>query len=214
MIKLIRGEERSHYPDLIAQMHRLRYDVFHKIKNWEVPLINSWEIDGYDALNPLYVLALDENGRVSGSCRLLPTMGFNMLNDTFPQLLPEGHRVESPRIWECSRFAIDVSHYDSSARRRMARATAELGLAMNEIGMWLGLTHIVGVYDEAMNRMLNAFGCGGDPLCGPVRVGCVDAYSVLYEVGAEWLERVARVSGVQEVEIDGLDRQPSRRKAA
>ena len=109
MIKVIPGELRSHYPRLIDEMHRLRRSVFHERLRWQVPVINRWEVDGYDALNPLYVLATNEREEVLGSLRLLPTTSFNMLNDTFPELLPDGQRIESPLIWEASRFAVRMT---------------------------------------------------------------------------------------------------------
>ena len=84
MIKIIPCEWRDRYPRMIDEMHKLRRNVFHDRLKWQVTVINRWEIDGYDALNPLYVVALDEDERVIGGLRLLPTTGFNMLNDTFP----------------------------------------------------------------------------------------------------------------------------------
>lgn len=196
MIKIISGEHRSRHAGDIDQMHRLRYRIFHEEKSWSVPLINKWEIDGYDALNPLYVLSLDQNGALAGSFRLLPTTGFNMLNDTFPELLSAGLRIESPLIWECSRFAIEPCHADVGGQQKMAQTTAELGFAMNEIGMAAGLTHIVAVYDRAMHRMLKRFDCAGDPLGDAVMIGKVMTYAVIYEVGPEWGERIRRVSGL------------------
>jgi acyl homoserine lactone synthase len=49
----------------------------------------------------------------------------------------------------------------------ISRATAELGMALNEIGKAAALTHIVTVYDHAMHRMLLRTGCAGDPLGPP-----------------------------------------------
>ncbi len=195
MIKVIPGEWRSRYPQLIDEMHRLRRSVFYERLKWRVPIINRWEVDGYDALNPLYVISLDDAGRVIGGLRLLPTTGFNMLNDTFPELLPDGIRIESPLIWESSRFTIRTT----GDRRRDApvigKATAELGLALNEIGKMAGLTHIVTVYDHAMHRMLSRSGCAGEPLGPPRDIGGVLSYAVVYEVGEQWDARVRALAG-------------------
>lgn len=195
MIKIIPGELRSHYPRLIDEMHCLRRDVFHERLRWRVSLINRWEVDGYDALDPLYVLATDERDAVHGGLRLLPTTGFNMLNDTFPELLPDGQRIESPLIWESSRFAVRMTGDRRTDGATIGRVTAELGLALNEIGKAAGLTHIVTVYDSVMHRMLSRGACAGEPL-GPSRViGGVETYAVLYEVGPEWDARVRRLAG-------------------
>jgi acyl homoserine lactone synthase len=202
MIKIIPGEWRARFPRLIDEMHRLRRNVFHERLQWQVPVINRWEVDGYDALNPLYILSLDDNERVIGGLRLLPTTGFNMLNDTFAELLPDGARIESPLIWEASRFTVRMTGDRGADARVIGRATAELGLALNEIGKATGLTHIVAVYDRAMHRMLTRCGCAGEPLGPPLMIGVVETYAVLYEVGPDWDARVRALAGAAGVSLD------------
>ena len=197
MIKIIPGEFRRDYPRLIDEMHRLRRDVFHERLRWQVPIINGWEVDGYDVLNPLYVLSIDSRNEVVGGLRLLPTTGFNMLNDTFPQLLPDGARIESPLIWESSRFTVRLSGNRRVDNPIISLATAELGLALNEIGMAAGLTHIVTVYDHAMHRMLQRCGCAGEPLGPPQKIGGVMTYAVLYEVDPKWSVDVRKIAGMR-----------------
>ena len=54
--------------------HKIRKRVFFETFRWDVPIINSWEIDGYDALDSVYLLSIDEAGQVvgvSGCSRLL-----------------------------------------------------------------------------------------------------------------------------------------------
>ena len=60
MIRVIHGHERSMFPREIDQMHRLRKKVFYDRMNWDVPVINTWEADGFDALDPVYLLKMDE----------------------------------------------------------------------------------------------------------------------------------------------------------
>lgn len=45
------------------------------------------EVDVFDAWRPVYLLQKNEDNRVQGCVRLLPTTGPNMLRDTFPALL-------------------------------------------------------------------------------------------------------------------------------
>jgi acyl homoserine lactone synthase len=196
MIKLIQGKDRRTHPQLIDQMHRLRKATFFDRMHWEVPVISQWEIDGYDAVDPLYVLSLDDYGNVAGGLRLLPTMGINMLNDTFPQLLPNGERFASPRIWESSRFTIDRRFETKRFNARLGVGTAELGLAMNQIGKEIGLTHVVTVYDALVHRILDRGGCAGEPLCEPQMIGKVLTYSVVFEIGDELEARLREASGI------------------
>lgn len=202
MIRIIPGEWRASHPRLIDEMHRLRRSVFHDRLKWQVTVVNRWEIDGYDALDPLYVLSLDDESRVVGGLRLLPTTGFNMLNDTFAQLLPDGARVESPLIWELSRFTVRMTGDSRVDAPVISKATAELGLALNEIGKAAALTHIVTVYDRAMHRMLLRCGCAGEPLGPPQMIGGVETYAVSYEVGDDWDARVRELAGLCKISLD------------
>src|SRR4051812_38342699 len=79
MIRLVQGSRRSLFPQEIDEMHRLRAQVFHERLGWDVEVRDGWEIDRFDALDPLYLLSLDDDGHVRGSLRLLPTTGPNML---------------------------------------------------------------------------------------------------------------------------------------
>lgn len=196
MIKLVQGQERSLHPREIDAMHRLRRRVFHERMGWDVALIRDWEIDGFDAFDPLYLLSIDERDRVVGTLRLLPTTGFTMINDVFSELLPDGEPIVSPLIWESSRFAVDRDADVPIGPNGVSRAVAELGLGMNAIGMRAGLTHVVTVYDALVHRTLKRAQCAGEPLAPPKRVGGTLSYVVLYEVGPETERRVREVSGI------------------
>jgi acyl homoserine lactone synthase len=189
MITLVPGQNRNNYPELMDKMHRQRKSVFHDQLGWDVKIVDEWEIDHYDDLNPLYVLVTDDNSDLVGSVRILPTTGKNMLNDTFPELLPSGLRIESPFIWETSRFTI---RKPGSKRdfAKMSSATAELGLALNQIGKIAGISHFVTVYDAMMHRMLQRTSCAGDPISEPKMIGNVLSYAVTYEVGDSWEKTV------------------------
>ena len=197
MIRLIRGFDRRNFARELDAFHKIRKNVFFDRFRWEVPVINSWEIDGYDALDPVYLLSVNESERVVGGLRMLPTMGFNMLNDTFPQLLPEGKRIESPLIWESSRFSIDPAADIQIGPRRISRAIAELGIGMNEVGARLGLSHIVTVYDAILHRHLSRVGCAGQPIGEPKRIGASLAYAVFFEVGAAAETAAREASGIE-----------------
>ncbi len=202
MIKIIPGEWRDRHPRLIDEMHKLRRNVFHDRLKWQVTVINRWEIDGYDALNPLYVVALDEDERVIGGLRLLPTTGFNMLNDTFPELLPGGERFGSPLIWESSRFTVRITGDARTDARVVSRTTAELLMALNEIGRAAALSHLVTVCDHAMYRLMSRCGLGGDLLGEPKMIGGVQTYALVYEYGEALDARIAKLASQTGLNID------------
>jgi N-acyl-L-homoserine lactone synthetase len=214
MIKVIPGEWRDRYPRLIDEMHKLRRNVFHERLQWQVSVINRWEIDGYDALNPLYVVVMDDDERVIGGLRLLPTTGFNMLNDTFRELLPDGEPFSSPFIWESSRFTVRMTGDVRTDAPVIGRATAELGLALNEIAKVAALSHVVTVYDRTMHRLLTRVDWAGEPLGPPKNIGGVETYAVLYEIGKDLDDRVHRLAQKAGVAIDASVFEPVRMRVA
>jgi acyl homoserine lactone synthase len=73
---------------------------------WDVTVNAAGEErDEYDALNPLYLIWENEDGSHGGSMRFLPTVGPTMVQDHFSHLT-DGVRIESPLIWECTRFCL------------------------------------------------------------------------------------------------------------
>jgi acyl homoserine lactone synthase len=196
MIEVIQSHRRGAFPAEMDAMHRIRKKVFHDRLGWDVSIIGDWEIDGFDALDGVYLVAKDDNAKVVGSIRLLPTTNYNMLNDIFPVLLPEGGKIESPLIWEASRFSVDPDAEVPLTRNRLSKPTAELILGMNEFGRRLGLTHVVTVYDAFVARILRRADCKGEPISEPIRIGKTLAYAALFEIGDEMERAVRQASGV------------------
>jgi acyl homoserine lactone synthase len=146
MIRLINGMDYTQHGDELDQMFRLRKRIFADRLKWEVGIFGQYEIDEYDMLKPLYVLAMDDVGqRVLGSLRLLPTTGPNMLADTFFELLPDGKPIRSPFVWESSRYCVDTEAANALGAKGLSYTTAELLLALCEIGLNAGLEFIVTV---------------------------------------------------------------------
>ena len=205
MIKMIHGHERHLFAREIDQMHRLRKRVFHDRMQWDVPIINEWEVDGFDALDPLYLLAMDAKDNVIGSTRLLPTTGFTMINDIFSELLPEQSPVYSPRIWEGSRFCVDSDVGANGERGNFSSAALEMLIAGNEICLEIGLTHTVAVFDLNMHRLMKRIGCAGDPLGPPRRIGHVMCIAVAIEMSLEANERLRFIGNIT---TDVIKRRP------
>lgn len=147
------------YADQLASMPRLRDGMFsdraeqfsHRL-GWEVTVgPDGHERDAYDDLNPLYILWELPDGTHGGSLRLLPTTGPTMLNDHFSHLA-DGVRIESPLIWECTRFCL--------APGAGANVSSALMLGVLEVGLNAYLTHIAGVFDARMVRVYARVGWG------------------------------------------------------
>jgi acyl homoserine lactone synthase len=196
MIKLIPGHERSLHPRQIDDMHRLRARVFAERLAWSVTVKDGREFDDFDKLDPLYLVAEDQNGKIRGTVRLLPTTGPNMLSDVFPELLPPNQTVRSPRIWESSRFSVDHEALAERSDKLVNRTTAELLCGMTEVGIKVGLDFIVSVVDVHMERVLKRANCHCERLGEPKKIGKVTTIAGLWEIGDELLGNLREASGI------------------
>ena len=197
MIRIVNGNRRNDQPRLMDQMFRLRKKTFHDRLKWDVSTIGEYEVDDFDAMNPLYVLSMhEETNTVIGSLRLLPTTGPNMLADVFHELLPAGQKIRNPTIWESSRYCVDTQLAEKWGAHGVHRASAELLLALCEIGMDVGLTFIVTVIDLRMERILRRLNCAGERIGEPHNYGQVTAIAGLWETSEETLTELRASSGI------------------
>jgi acyl homoserine lactone synthase len=204
MIKLIQGAERSRYPHLIDAMYRTRADVFGGRHGWDVDVKDGIEVDMFDDVNPLYLIAVsDDEKTFYGSLRLLPTTGPNMLRDVFSCLLPDGEVIESATIWESTRFCVHPSALVERSANRLNKVTGELLAGAIEVGLLAGLTEIVSVFDARMARVLSTGGCPAEIIGTPVRIGRVMTYAGLFDVSDKRLDNIRQASGIVGSVLEG-----------
>lgn len=150
MLRYLHTADLARHPRLARSMFTDRAEQFSRRLGWDVRVSDSGEErDDYDAENPLYAIWELPDGRHGGSMRFLPTTGRTMVNDHFA-FLNQGHRIESPFIWECTRFCISPS-----ADRRAAPA---LALAAGELMQSFHLEQFVAVFDTRMERVYRLMG--------------------------------------------------------
>ena len=150
MLRYLYGSELKTHPQLRDSMFRDRADQFHTRLGWNVQLTDAGEErDEYDALDPLYVIWEEPDGRHGGSMRFLPTSGRTMINEHFRFLL-EDHAIANPLIWECTRFCL--------ARDAAPHVSAALMLGGCEVGLGFGLSFSVAVFDARMVRIYRRLG--------------------------------------------------------
>lgn len=198
MIRLVAGSQRAKFQREIAQMHEIRKRAFHDRLQWRVRTLREWEIDEFDALNPLYLLAIDANDNVRGSLRLLPTTGPNMLADVFPELLPDGISIESATIWESSRFTVDHEAATERSTNSLNRVTGELLIGLIEVGLLAGLTDVVSVYNAMFARILRRANFTAEPIGEPVRIGDILTHAALFEISERMLTNLRNAAGITE----------------
>jgi len=151
----------------LQKMHILRAQIFRDKKDWDVSVIGGMEIDGYDALNPYYMILQDPdlNESVCGCWRLLPTTGPNMLADTFPELLAGAPVPCAEDTWELSRFAIC---HQSGRPYAFSDQSLIAIRAVVYFGVERGLKHFVTVTTVGVEKLLIRLGLDVRRL-GPAR---------------------------------------------
>lgn len=154
MLRYIYAADLHNFPKLADTMFKDRADQFRNRLGWDVHVDkNGHERDEYDDINPLYVIWEDDDGNHGGSMRFLPTIGQTMINDHFSHLT-DGVRIESPLMWECTRFCL--------APNADRRVTACLVLGAGEVMQNFCLSHFVGVFDPRMERIYRLLGVNPD----------------------------------------------------
>ncbi len=196
MIDIVSSDHYSEHRRELDEMHRLRYKVFKARLGWDVQTSNGRERDRYDDLHPIYTLAINNEGALVGSSRLLPTTGPYMLRDVFPQLL-DGHSApSSPFVWESSRFAIDCGGNTECCLAFVNRITAEIFCGIIEFCLTKGIRQVVGVYDIRFAAVFSR--AGGHPKwqTRPQRIGNTLALAGLFDIHQALLMKVRATCGI------------------
>ncbi len=191
MLRYIYGHDLHNFPLLRDTMFRDRADQFKSRLGWAVHVDEAGEErDEYDAMDPLYVIWQRPDGSHGGSMRFLPTVGSAMVNDHFGHLTG-GVRIESPLIWECTRFCLAPG-----AERRVSAA---LVLGAGEVMAHFHLKHFVGVFDPRMERIYRLMGLEPDVI-GTDGEGREKIGVGLWEMRPEaWASTLARVGVTRDV---------------
>src|SRR3978361_1373521 len=115
-MNVISGAKSILSSELLSKMSSYRHKVFIDTLGWELETKNGTELDQFDRIDTVYVVAQDQMGNVNGCARLLPTNQPYLLGDVFPQLLNGSPPPDTSEGWELSRFAaMDFNKQTNSA---------------------------------------------------------------------------------------------------
>jgi acyl homoserine lactone synthase len=166
------------------EMHTLRAKVFKDRLGWEVPVLSGMEIDGYDALEPMYMMIREPGkGTLRGCWRLLPTEGPYMLKDSFSELLHGEQAPQNARIWELSRFAIET---DCDSRFGLSEITMESFAEMVRYGRRNGIDRYITVTTTSLERLVRRAGVVTTRMGPPVQIGIEKAVALFVDVEATY----------------------------
>jgi acyl homoserine lactone synthase len=179
MLKIRIAKRKQFKSEDLWAMHKLRARVFKERMGWEVPVLSGMEIDGYDAIDPTYMLVKERTGEVRGCWRILPTEGPYMLKDSFPQLLNGEPAPKAKDIWELSRFAIET---EGNTGFGFTHLTVECIREMMAFGQKHAIAQYVTVTTTAVERLLKRAGCVVTRLAPPLVIGVETAVALYMDV--------------------------------
>jgi acyl-homoserine lactone synthase len=124
----------------IEEMFRIRHDIYVGRRGWKaLEKPDGRDVDQFDTDQTVYLLSLNELGKVVAGLRLNPTTGPHLIRDVFPHTVTEGPIPVGEHIYEFTRWFVVKERVSPEENRRVA---GELLVAMLEYGKKAGLTHI------------------------------------------------------------------------
>jgi len=208
-IKLITGMDLANNEALLDGMFKARKRLFADRLGWDVTVdAKGWETDQYDPLHPLYLIATDERGLHLGSLRLLPTTGDTMLRDVFASVFDDTV-IESPLIWECTRFCIEGGKSEKVGAG-LHRATTALLLGICETGLRAGIQQIVGVFDRRMIRIYRRGGWAPE-VVGESGTGREAVFLGVWDVSEAYAESIRKAGKLKGSILEAESRKRAKR---
>lgn len=146
-VHVVHANNRWLYLDEIEAMHRHRYELFVDERGWralESP--DRLDVDEFDNEHATYLIAIDIDGTVAGSGRLIPSWRPNMLKNLFPEYC-DGPVPVGPGIWEWSRHATPCR---GASRAKILKTQHLLNIAVIEFGISRGMTEVYGILEAEL----------------------------------------------------------------
>jgi len=108
MIEVVTSQNAVRYKDALEEMFQLRHRVFVERLKWEaLRKPDGREIDQFDNDDAIYLLLREDDGRIIGGHRLLPTTKPHLFTELFSDMCNVRGLRSGERIYELTRTCID-----------------------------------------------------------------------------------------------------------
>lgn len=209
-VHVVHANNRWLYLDEIEAMHRHRYALFAEERGWralESP--DRLDVDEFDNEHATYLIAIDQDGAVAGSGRLIPSWQPNMLKNLFAEYC-DGPVPVGPGIWEWSRHATPLR---GASMRHILRTQHLLNIAVIEFGLLRGMTHVYGILEADLMPWTAKLGWKSKLLGPPRNYGEGYAVASISPIALAHLNQLRGEAGIDEsvlIEIAGFCRDRGR----
>jgi len=196
MIYIVDRDNRHAFKAQVEEMFRIRHDIYVGRRGWTaLAKPDGRDIDQFDTQDTVYLLGIDNVGRITSGLRLNPTTKPHLINTVFPHAVTLDGIPVGDNIYEFTRYFVVSERVDRMRRRE---AAGELLVAMFEYGLAIGLTHISLLCDSFFLNTALEMRWRVKPLGLPTKYDEGTCIAILFEVShdvADSTREVRRVFG-------------------
>jgi N-acyl-L-homoserine lactone synthetase len=159
MFTIEAGTQRELQTGVEAELAAYRYKVFVEHLGWDLPITQiGSERDQFDRPDTFYVVVKDDNERICGCARLLPTTHPYLLGSVFPHLMGDQPLPASVDIWELSRYTTQLVNGEITSRLEAAERFRQLLKAVCEAAFRGGAKRLITFSYLGVERIARNFG--------------------------------------------------------
>jgi acyl homoserine lactone synthase len=192
MLLMITPQNQWQHYDKLRQMHRLRKQIFVDQLGWQHANIRvdaGMEFDQFDNAAAHYLVNLNDQDRVTGATRLIPTTAPYLLGEVFPQIVEDIELPQQSHTWETSRYCADT---DLAPKTIMGILAA----GMLEFALMKGIQRYVSISDIRIELIIRRYGWNPRRLGNPIFTGTDTSAAEEFLVSWETYQKVCQKSGV------------------
>jgi acyl-homoserine lactone synthase len=120
-VHAIDAGNRHLYDHELEQHHRIRHDIYVGERKWmDLARPDGREVDQFDTVNAVYLLAVEPGKGVVGGSRLVPTLDPHLMSDVFPELANVRGVPRAPDIYEWTRIFVVPAKRETGRLSRTA----------------------------------------------------------------------------------------------
>jgi acyl-homoserine lactone synthase len=194
MIYLIDSTNRTAFTAQLEEMFEIRHRIYVEGRGWRaLARTDRRECDQFDNEDAVYLLGIDDDGRVTSGSRLIPTTKPPLMRDVFPHSVTKAAIPQDPYIYEWTRYFLTAAPNDRYQRRTQS---GELLCALFEYALDMRLNRLSVVCDTFFVPKWREAGWGIELLGDPTPYPEGTCIALLIEVSRQALIATKAARGI------------------
>lgn len=185
LVHIVNQANRSLYAEYLHEMFKMRREIFVEQLGWkDLKIVDGKEVDEADDIAEVeYLLTIDANGALIGSCRCNPTLRPHLLSGALKEYAQREYEIGA-HVWEFTRLA--PTRYASFDKKLLAHAYMSAGII--EWALSKNVTKLLGVAEDSTIALSGRMGWKMRLLGMPIEYDIGKrAVAIEYEVNRETL---------------------------